>query len=87
MINQIRTTPFLMRDNIDFAVHLGLLDKLAVCAHTLFGVCGSELIGDKGCTVQTGKGDELPAVAELAEALNVGKLFVLGHGCFPVEGW
>lgn len=28
----------------------------------------------------------MPAVAELAEAADVGFLFVAGHGGFPVEG-
>jgi len=35
--------------------------------------------------VQTGEGDELPAVAELGEALDICFLLVAGHGCFPVE--
>jgi hypothetical protein len=35
--------------------------------------------------VQTGQGDELPAVTQLAEALDVGLLLVAGHGLLPVE--
>ena len=46
-----------------------------------------ELVADQGCAVQTGQGDELPAVSELAETLDVGHLLVAGHGGFPVEGW
>ena len=36
--------------------------------------------------MQAGEGDELPAVAQFAEAGDVGFLFVGGHGGFPVEG-
>ena len=35
--------------------------------------------------MQTGECDELPAVAELGEALDICFLLVAGHGCFPVE--
>ena len=37
--------------------------------------------------MQAGEGDELPAVAEFAEADDVGFLFGARHGGFPVERW
>jgi hypothetical protein len=36
--------------------------------------------------VQAGQRDELPAVAELGEAADVGLLVVARHGRLPVEG-
>ena len=36
--------------------------------------------------METGEGDELPAVAELTETFDVGFLVFAGHGGFPVEG-
>ena len=36
--------------------------------------------------MEASESDELPAVAELGETLNVGLLFRARHGGFPVEG-
>ena len=36
--------------------------------------------------MQACEGDELPAVAKLSEALDVGLLVGGGHGALPVEG-
>ena len=36
--------------------------------------------------MQAGERDELPAVAEFAEAGDIGFLFGTRHGGFPVEG-
>jgi hypothetical protein len=87
VIRVVGTTPFLVCDNVDTVVHLWLLDQLAVCSHALLGIGLGELIGDEGGLVETGEGNELPAVAELCETLNVGLLLVAGHGGLPVEGW
>lgn len=76
-----------MRDNIDLALYLRLLDKLSIRTHTLLGKSFGELVTDEGGSMQTGERDELPAIAEFGEALDVSFLFVTGHGRFPVEGW
>src|SRR5699024_7272255 len=66
-------------------LHLGLLHQLAVRAHTLLGERLRELVRDECSGVQTGQGDELPAVSESTEALDVGLLLVTRHGLLPVE--
>lgn len=75
-----------MRDNVDAIGHLRFLYELSVGAHALLCVRLGECVGDEGSCVQTGQGDELPGVAEGAKALDVGFLFVAGHGLLPVEG-
>ena len=86
IIHIIRSRPFLMRDNVNLIFHLGFLDQFAVRAHSLLRVGLGELVRDEGRGVQTCERDELPAVAEFTEALDVGFLFFPGHGRFPVEG-
>lgn len=86
VVHIIGTTPLLMRDNIDLAFHLGLLDQLAVGTHAALRECLGELIRNQRRRVQTRECNELPAVAELGEPLDVGFLILGGHGGFPVEG-
>ena len=69
-----------MRDNIDLALYLRFLDKLSIRTHTLLDKSFGELVADEGGSMQTGERDELPAVTECGEALDVGFLFVTGHG-------
>ena len=57
-------------------LHFGLLDQLAVGTHAALGVVARELVGDQGGAVQAGQRDELPAVAEGAEAFDVRFLVV-----------
>lgn len=75
-----------MLDDIDAGLDLGLLDELAVGAHADLAVGLGELVADEGGGVETRKSDELPAVAELGEAADVGLLLVAAHGGLPVEG-
>jgi hypothetical protein len=85
LINVIRTTPLLVLDDIDAAVHLGLLYQLAIRAHALSTVCLCELVRDERRGVQTRERDKLPAVPELAETLDVRFLLVAWHRRLPVE--
>lgn len=75
-----------MRHDIDLVLHLGLLDQLSISPHPLLGVGLGEDVGDERGGVQAGEGDELPAVAEFGEALDVRLLLVARHGRLPVEG-
>ena len=77
--------PLLVLDDIDTGLDLGLLDELAVGAHADLAVRLGELVADERGGVQTREGDELPAVAELGEAADVGLLLVAAHGGLPVE--
>lgn len=77
--------PLLVLDDVDAAVHLGLLDELAVGAHAVGGVGAGELVADEGGGVQASEGDELPAVAELGQAADVRLLVGARHGGLPVE--
>jgi hypothetical protein len=86
VIRVIGTRPFLMCDNFHTTFHLWFLDELTVCAHALLGKGFGESIGDESSLVKTSEGDELPAVAQSTEALNVSFLFVAGHGGLPVKG-
>lgn len=75
-----------MGDHVDTLLHLGLLDQLAVRAHSVLGEVLRELVADERGRVQTGQGDELPAVTQLAQALDVRLLLVARHRLLPVEG-
>lgn len=86
LIDIIGTTPLLMLDHVHTAIHLGFLDQLPVRPHALLAVCLGELVRDERRGVQARERDELPAVAELREPLDVGLLLGAGHGRFPVEG-
>jgi hypothetical protein len=85
VVHIVGTRPFLMSYDINLACHLRLLYKLSVCSHSLLSICFGELIRDQSCGVQPCEGDELPAVSELSETLDVGLLLVTGHGSLPVE--
>jgi len=87
VVHIVGSTPFLMRNHIDLAFHLGLLDQLSVRTHALLGESFGELVADEGGGVEAGKCDELPTVAQLAEAHDVGLLFLAWHGSFPIERW
>ena len=87
LIHVLGPTPLLMRDHVDSTSDLGILDQLRVRFHAVLGESGGKLVRDEGGGVETGQGDELPAVAQLAEAGDVGFLFGGGgHGEGPVEG-
>lgn len=85
LIRIVGAAPLLMRDDVDLAVHLGLLDQFAVGAHALLAEGRAELVRDERRGVQAGERDELPAVAEGRKALDVRFLLVAGHGRLPVE--
>ena len=80
------TTPFLMRNNITPTLHLRFLNQFSVRSHSPLGIGAGELITNQCCRMETGKGDELPAIPKFGEALDVCFLIGGGHGCFPVEG-
>lgn len=75
-----------MRHDITADSALLLLDRLAVRTHAPDGVILGELVGDERGLVQAGERDELPAVAQLGETLDVGFLALGVHGRLPVEG-
>lgn len=52
IIHIIGTAPLLVRDDVNLALHLGLLDQLAVGAHTALGERLRELVRDQGRRVQ-----------------------------------
>lgn len=79
------SAPLLVLDDVDLLLHLRLLHKLAVGTHADSAVGLGELVADQGGRVQTSQGDELPAVAELGQAADVGLLLSAGHGSLPVE--
>ncbi len=85
LVDVVCAAPFLMLDNINAKLHLGLLDELAVRAHADLAVGRGEAVADERRGVQAGEGDELPAVAELGQALDISLLLVAGHGRLPVE--
>lgn len=85
LINVVRAAPFLVFDDIDPVIHLGLLDQLAVRPHALLAVRLGELVADERRGVQTGQRDKLPAVAQLGKAADIRLLFRTGHGRLPVE--
>ena len=85
IIRIICATPLLMCYYITPTLHLRLLDQLAVSAHALLRERTTELVRDQCRGVQARQCDELPAVAQLAEALDIGFLVGGAHGCFPVE--
>lgn len=85
VIDVVGTTPLLVGDDVNALLHLGLLDQLAVGAHAVLGIGLGELVGDERGGVQTGQGDELPAVTQLAETLDIGLLLIARHGFLPVE--
>lgn len=85
LVAVVGAAPLLVLDDVDAAVHLGLLDELAVGAHAVLGVGAGELVADEGRRVQAGQGDELPAVAQRGQAADVRLLLVAGHGRLPVE--
>jgi len=64
---------------------LWLLDEIAISTHAADLVILGELARDQSVRVQTGQGDELPAVAELTETLDVCLLVLGSHGRLPVE--
>merc|ERR1712176_1441326 len=63
IIRIISTAPLLVRHNLHTTLHLRLLHKLAISAHSLLRECLGECVGDERGLVQTGQRDELPAVA------------------------
>jgi hypothetical protein len=46
VINELGTTPLLMRDHIDLRLHLRFLDEFAICTHSAGCKGGGELVGD-----------------------------------------
>ena len=62
VVGVIGAGPFLMRDDLYAALHLRLLDKFAICAHSLLRVCFAEGIGHERRLVEASQSDELPAV-------------------------
>ena len=86
VVNIVGTAPLLVSDDVHAELHLGLLDQLAVGAHALVREGAGELVRDEGGGVQARQGDELPAVTQGAQTLDVGLLLVAGHGLLPVEG-
>ena len=76
-----------MFDHVDLTFDFRFLDELSVRTHALLGERFGELVGYQSGRVQAGERDELPAVTQLGEALDVGFLLVAWHGGFPVEGW
>lgn len=85
LIDIVSTTPFLMGNNINLVLDLWLLNKLAISTHALLRVRLGEGVADEGGGVQASKGNELPAVAELSETLDVSLLLGGGHGLLPIE--
>jgi hypothetical protein len=85
LIDIVRARPLLMLDHVAARVHLRLLHQLAIRAHPLPAVRLRELIADQRGGVQARKRDELPAVAQLREALDVRLLLGARHGRLPVE--
>ena len=63
VVGVIGAGPFLMRDDFDAALHLGLLNELAIGAHALLRVSFAEGIGHERRLVEASQSDELPAVA------------------------
>ena len=87
VVDIVGAGPFLMGDDINFAFDFRFLNKFSIGTHALLSKCFGELIGDQSRGMQTGKRNELPAVAQLGKALDVGFLLVAWHSCFPIEGW
>jgi hypothetical protein len=85
LIRVVRTRPLLMLHHIHTAIHLRLLDQLAIGTHALLAVRAAELIRDERGGVQTSQGDELPAVPEVGKTLDVRLLLVARHRSLPVE--
>ena len=44
VVDEVGTTPFLVSDNVNLALHLGLLDELSICTHALFGESRGKLV-------------------------------------------
>ena len=86
VVNIVGSTPLLVRKNLDLVLRLGLLDDLAICAHALLGIRFGEGVGHERGLVQTREGDELPAVAESTQALDVSFLLIARHRALPIEG-
>lgn len=80
VIDVVRAGPLLVSNHVDSILHLRLLNQRAISLHAVLGEVLRKGVGDEGGRVQARKGDELPAVAELAEARNVGFLLLTGHG-------
>jgi hypothetical protein len=87
VVDVVCATPLLVGDHVDLVLHLGFLDQLAVRAHAALREGPRELVRDQCRRVQARKRDELPAVAEVGESLDVRFLVLRCHGGFPVEGW
>lgn len=85
IVDVVCSTPLLMRKHIDLVLRFWFLDDFAVRPHSLLSICLGECVGHKSALVQTGERDELPAVTQFGQALDVGFLLVTWHGGFPVE--
>lgn len=76
-----------MRDDVDLVLHLRLLDEFAVGTHAALGEALGERVADECRAVQARQCDELPAIAQSCETLDVRLLLVARHRLLPVEGW
>lgn len=85
VVDVVGAAPLLVGDDVDLVLHLGLLDEFAVGAHAALRKGLGEGVGDQGGRVQAGQGDELPAVTQLGQPLDVGLLVLGRHGRLPVE--
>jgi hypothetical protein len=81
----VGTAPFLVSDDFASRVHLWLLDQLSISTHTMLAVCLGEGISNESSLMQTSKSNELPAVTEFSQSVNVGLLLITWHGSLPVE--
>ena len=85
LIHIIGPRPFLMLDHIHPAFHLRFLDQLPISPHPIPGKRLAELMADQRRGVQARQRDELPAITQLRQPEDVGRLLGGRHGRLPIE--
>merc|ERR1711977_364163 len=71
LIHIVRPTPLLMLNDIHTPIHLRFLHQFAIRPHPLLTIRLSELIANQRRRMQTRERNELPAIAQLAQTLDI----------------
>mmetsp|Transcript_35335 Transcript_35335/g.80257 ORF Transcript_35335/g.80257 Transcript_35335/m.80257 type:complete len:443 (-) Transcript_35335:520-1848(-) len=87
LVDDLGAAPLLVGDGLDAVLALQPLDELHVGRGAVHAIVLGKVVNAQGVAMEAGQGDELPAIAQLAEVPDERLHLGLGHaGGVPVEG-